>query len=443
MSFETAPPGGLFMSTSRLVVSAAVVCLMLSAASRAAPLVTAGDRVAIVGDSITEQKLYSRYVECYLLACAGVPDVHVMQFGWSGETAGGFANRAVNDLRPFSPSVVTLCYGMNDGGYQPWKPEIGAGYEKNMRAVLARLGELGVQRVVIGSPGAVDTHFFRPGQAMGERPAHEAYNDTLAHLRDIDRSLAADTKHAFADVHATMIDAMVKAQGALGSKYDVCGGDGFHPGPNGQLLMAQAFLSALGLDGAIGTVTIDWKSGAEPPTAGHTIVSKNHTAGASTVELASTRWPFAFEGDARASGGTRSIVPFTPFNERLNRFILVVRNLDAPRAAVTWGQETKEFSRDELAAGVNLASAFQVTPFDQPFAALQAAVAQKQAFETTLIKQVVTNFRLVPGIETDPEARKAADVLVDRLMNRWRELDAAAHARVVPVSHTITVKAMP
>ena len=117
--------------------------------------------------------------------------------------------------------------------------------------------------------------------------------------------------------------------------------------------------------------------------------------------------------------------------------------LDAPRAAVTWGQETKEFSRDELAAGVNLASAFQVTPFDQPFAALQAAVAQKQAFETMLIKQVVTNFRLVPGIETDAEARRAADVLVDRLMNRWRELDAAAHARVVPVSHTITVKAMP
>lgn len=428
---------------ARPTVFVLFIGLMLTGPLQAAPLVTAGDRVAIVGDSITEQKLYSRYVECYLLACAGVPDVHVMQFGWSGETAGGFANRAINDLRPFSPTVATLCYGMNDGGYQPWKPEIGAAYEKNMRAVLARLGDLGVQRVVIGSPGAVDTHFFRPGQAMGDRPAHEAYNDTLAHLRDIDRSLAADAKHAFADVHATMSDAMVKAQAALGPKYDVCGADGFHPGPNGQLLMAQAFLSALGLDGSIGTVTIDWKTGAEPPTAGHTIVSKSHAAGTSTVEIASARWPFCFEGDTRSSAGTRSIVPFTPFHERLNRFVLVVRALDAPRAAVTWGQETKEFSRDELAAGVNLASAFQVTPFDQPFAALQAAVAQKQAFETTLIKQVVTNFRLVPGIETDPEARRAADVLVDRLMNRWRELDAAAHARVVTVPHTITVKAMP
>jgi hypothetical protein len=92
---------------------------------------------------------------------------------------------------------------------------------------------------------------------------------------------------------------------------------------------------------------------------------------------------------------------------------------------------------------VNLAAAFPSTPFDQPFAALQAAVAQKQGFETTLIKQVVTNFRLVPGIEADAEARRAADVLIDRLLTRWRELDAAARDRVVPVSHTITVKSVP
>ena len=33
---------------------------------------------------------------------------------------------------------------------------------------------------------------------------------------------------------------MTKANGTLGPKYDVCGGDGFHLGPNGQLLMAHA-----------------------------------------------------------------------------------------------------------------------------------------------------------------------------------------------------------
>jgi hypothetical protein len=35
----------------------------------------AGDLVAICGDSITEQRLYSAFVETYLLACQPVKDV--------------------------------------------------------------------------------------------------------------------------------------------------------------------------------------------------------------------------------------------------------------------------------------------------------------------------------------------------------------------------------
>jgi lysophospholipase L1-like esterase len=241
-----------------------VVCLCLLPAGfiRAESAVVPAARVAIVGDSITEQKLYSKFLESYLLACSGVPDVKVMQFGWGGERADGFANRAENDLAAFRPTVVTLCYGMNDGGYQPWREEIGAGYEKNMRNVLAKLDQLGVKSVVVGSPGAVDTNFFRPGQKMGEQPSHVAYNDTLAHLRDIDRKLAEEKHQRFADVHAAMVDAMKKANETLGPKYDVCGGDGFHPGPNGQLLMAYAFLKGLGVDGGIAEIDVDAKGAA-------------------------------------------------------------------------------------------------------------------------------------------------------------------------------------
>ena len=85
----------------------------------AVPAIPANARVAIVGDSITEQKLYSKYIEIYLLACAGRGDVHCMQFGWGGERAVGFEARLQNDLGFFSPNVATLCYGMNDGSYVP------------------------------------------------------------------------------------------------------------------------------------------------------------------------------------------------------------------------------------------------------------------------------------------------------------------------------------
>jgi lysophospholipase L1-like esterase len=428
-----------------LLLTLVASCLVPAGFLHADSLVAPAARVAIVGDSITEQKLYSKFLECYLLACSGVPDVKVMQFGWSGERADGFANRASNDLGTFKPTVVTLCYGMNDGGYQPWKPEIGAGYEKNMRNVLAKLDHLGVKSVVVGSPGAVDTNFFRPGQKMGEQPAHVAYNDTLAHLRDIDRKLAEEKHQRFADVHAAMVDAMKKANETRGPKYDVCGGDGFHPGPNGQLLMAYAFLKGLGVDGTIGEIAIDLNGGqgtTTRPSTGHAVVRESRDDGRTTIELESTRWPFCFEGDGTSSSSTRSILPFVAFNQDLNRFTLKVAGLKTAKAKVTWGNESREFTKEQLAAGINLPAEFTKTPFDESFARLQGAVAAKQGFETFMIKQIVTDFRNIPDIGTDKDVQEAADTLTRKLMNRWEQLDKAAHDQLTPVKHTLLVESL-
>ena len=408
-----------------VLLTVASTCLVPSGFLCAESAVVPAARVAIVGDSITEQKLYSKFLESYLLACSGVPDVKVMQFGWSGERADGFANRAENDLATFRPTVVTLCYGMNDGGYQPWKPEIGAGYERNMRNVLTKLDQLGVKSVVVGSPGAVDTNFFRPGQKMGEQPSHVAYNDTLAHLRDIDKKLAEEKHQRFADVHAAMVDAMKKANETLGPKYDVCGGDGFHPGPNGQLLMAYAFLKGLGVDGTIGEIAIDLNGGqgaATTPSTGHAVVAASRADGKATIEVESRRWPFCFEGDGKSSGSTRSILPFVAFNQDLNRFTLKVTGLKTPKAKVTWGDESHEFTKEQLAAGINLPAEFSKTPFDESFAKLQGAVAAKQGFETFMIKQIVTDFRNIPDIGTDKDLQAAAGTLTKKLMSRWDQL---------------------
>jgi lysophospholipase L1-like esterase len=400
--------------------------------------VGAGDRVAIVGDSITEQKLYSKYMECYLLACSGIPDLQVMQFGWSGEQAAGFAARLENDLQYFRPTVVTLCYGMNDGRYQPYNEEIGSNYENNMRNVLKKLEAFGVTTIVVGSPGAVDTDFFRPGQMMGDRPAHVAYNDNLAHLRDIDKKLASEAKQRFADVHAAMYDTMEKAKEERGNKYDVCGGDGFHPGPNGQLVMAYAFLKGLGLDGNIGEVTIDLQ-GQTAASPGHKVLAGQ----AGKVELESTRWPFCFEGDGKSSNSTRSIVPYLPFNADLNRLTLKVKGLTANQAKVTWGSESKQFSQEQLTRGINLTAEFTTTPFDDAFQKLQQAVANKQNYETFMIKQIVTNFRQIPGLNDDAELREATRTIGKKLFARQEQLAAEARAQLVPVKHTLTVTELP
>ena len=392
-------------------------------------------RVAIIGDSITEQKLYSKFMEAYLVACTGRPDIKVFQFGWSGETAGGFAGRLENDLAAFQPTVATTCYGMNDGGYRPFDEAVGKSYENNMRTVVKKLAAAGVKHIVVGSPGAVDTKFFGARTSFPPGKSADGYNHSLSQLGGIGSKLAKEFSQTYADVHSPMIEAMTKAKTALGENYDVCGKDGFHPGPNGHLVMAYAFLEALGVDGNIGEITVDL-TGETTATGGHKVLGK---AGAG-VEFESRRYPFCFDADPKSSASTRSITPFFPFNQDLNRLTLKVKNLTAAKAKVTWGKVTKEFSKEQLDSGVNLAAEFPSTPFDEAFGKVLGAVAAKQNFETTMIKGVITGFRNLPAeVKGDAETAAALGVIRKRLGARQEALDAEVRAALVPVKHTLTV----
>jgi lysophospholipase L1-like esterase len=398
-----------------------------------------GVRVAVVGDSITEQKLYSRFLADYLTACYPDLEARVVQFGWSGERAAGFLARMDNDLMPFKPDVVTLCYGMNDGGYAPFNEQTGQNYEKPLVAIVKKLKAAGAT-VVVGSPGAVDDYFFRRDpKADGVTEQSKMYNPTLAKLRDIAKKTAADADMPFANVHDAMIDAMRKAQASdkLGKTYAVCGGDGFHPDANGQLVMAFAFLRGLNLDGDLGTITVDLagKSSAEN---GHTVVGGE----GGTVEVESSRLPFAFGDDAKYGKVTGGITPFLPFNEEFNRLTLKVKN--APeKVKVTWGKESKTFAKAEVEQGVNLAAHFRNHPLAAAFAEIDKAIAKQQDFQTFMIKSVITNHRALAGLAKDDAELAAALAKVrDRLWAKEDANHAAVRAALpkFPVKHTITVE---
>src|SRR5438067_13002584 len=117
-------------------------------------LLKKGDRLAICGDSITEQKMYSRIMETYLTVCVPDLEVTVRQYGWSGERAPGFLARMTNDCLRFKPTIVTTCYGMNDHEYRPYEDRIGQTYEEKSAAIVEAFKANGA-RVVVGSPGCV------------------------------------------------------------------------------------------------------------------------------------------------------------------------------------------------------------------------------------------------------------------------------------------------
>ena len=390
-----------------------------------------GDRLAIVGDSITEQKLYSKYIETYVLACMPELEVQSCQFGWGGERAPGFADRMENDLVPWDADVVTTCFGMNDGSYRAYEDSIGNAYEAGMRRITDRMKQAGAT-VVVGSPGIVDSQTF-----AADRPTFDqVYNENLSRLRDIAGKLAAENGFPFANVFDSMMSAMTTSKAKYGDAYHVGGGDGVHPSENGHLVMAYAFLRGLGFNGDLGKISVDWTAGTSQGTGGHTVVSFAD----GTVSTFSTKYPFCFPGDGDGPGSTRSILPYVPFNEELNRLSLVVSNLPKPQADVTWGGTTKTFTSEQLASGINLAAEFLDNPFSEPFQKVLDAVGAKQQFETPMIKEMITRFRSYESLlPEDEDIQAATGIIRRRLFAKDDSLHEAAKASVVPVQHEIVI----
>jgi lysophospholipase L1-like esterase len=390
-----------------------------------------GDYVAVIGDSITEQRLYSRDIEEYLLMCKPAANLRVTQFGWCGETAPGFAVHMANEILSFPATVATTCFGMNDGGYSPMDPGKKRSYYDGQKSIIAQLKKAGVERIVVGSPGCVDTDTF--GNHSPERAA--MYNKALSQLRDVARQVAEEERVVYADVFDPMMAAMTKAKAKYGREYHLAGGDGIHPDRNGHLVMAYVFLKALGCDGQIGRITFDLAQNRAEATEGH----KVRSCAGGQVEIESTKYPFCFYGDPAQPGATRGVIEFIPFNDELNRFQLVVRGIGAEKAQVTWGNATKEFTADKLAKGINLAAEFLDNPFSEPFRKVEEQISRQQQMEVRLVMDLMYNLFSEYG-RLVPDEQEAIQRIGVGLVKQDQAAQVASTAAVVPVKHTIKVK---
>src|SRR5204863_2857684 len=123
----------------------------------------------------------------------------------------------------------------------------------------------------------------------------------------------------------------------------------------GHTVMAYAFLKAFGLDGNIGTFTVDLKNHKMTASKGHEVLSSADDA----YQIKSSRFPFCAcipTGEGKASypvcatdnlqkdNSIRSGMTLIPFNQDLNRLTLRVGGGEARRYKVTWGSQSKSFT---------------------------------------------------------------------------------------------------
>lgn len=359
-----------------LVAAALLAALAAGARARAGesePALRAHDRVVLCGDSITEQRLYSRFVRQYVAARHPDLDVRFWNAGWGGDTAAGARARLERDVLPLKPTLVTLFFGMNDGGYRPPDPAVRAAYKDNLTALVEAIQKAGA-RVVVFTPGCID-----PDGAKGM----EAYNDTLESLAET----ALDVAKAHGCASADVFHPMLKAQRAMKARNPsfTMIPDHVHPDGPGHLVVAAAMLRALGVDPmpALGAIDLAGSGG------DGLRVEKRE---AREVALAATRpWPTPFWFEA----GGAPLMEVSGFLRDLAGQRLEVKGLPAGAWALEIdGRHAGVFPAADLAHGVYVAGTWSSRG-----KALHDLVAQQENGYFRAWREVRLPFQGVEGLD--------------------------------------------
>ncbi len=176
-----------------------------------------GDRLAFVGDDLTQQQFYVRSLATALL-CMN-PDMGLRFFngGMDGATAAS-AHEWIDDfLATSKPTVVFLCFGLNDGKNLPPSDEVIERYEESIGKLIDKVKATpGVREVVVMSAPAVQT-----GQI--EQHNKGGYNQTLYRLAYSAQTIAALKKVKFIDLYDGMRIVYVEAAKAGGDMLTIGG----------------------------------------------------------------------------------------------------------------------------------------------------------------------------------------------------------------------------
>jgi hypothetical protein len=399
---------------------------------RADLLVQPHDRLLVGCEVPLDQGMVSVDLAAYFLMCQPVDGLAVIGANQGEENVEGFMRRVPTEIAAWSPTVVITSHGIDDGRVGKDDKDYTFYHPTYLQQQLDALKKIGVRSIILGSASAVDSSL-----PQGAIPA-KTYNDNLAAFRDLDRDIAAKAGVPFVDIFGATFDVMNKAKAAFGDSYNFGGDRGRFLHRNAQLVMAWAFLKALGADGNIGTITVDLAANTATGTPGQKIVSVQK----GTVNVESTRYPYCFTTSPPYNGVdvTSDIITLFPFNQDLNRYLLVVKGLTAPRVKVTWGAESRVFAAGDLAQGVNLAAAFAGhTPFDNVFGHVVDALWQQQ------LKQFIWNDSVIAHMDALKQMAPGApfDQLIAGIHDQDAKNDAAAAALMVPIAHTIKIEPQP
>jgi len=388
-----------------------------------------GDKVVMIGDSITEQYLYSSYVEAWTLTRFPAWNITFFNTGIGGDRSPGGNGRFKNHVIPLAPTALTVDFGMNDGGYGGFNEN---GYKTYMTGLqgMADQAKAANIRVAWCTPS--------PVEKAEEGPALQGYNQTLEKFSAGVKQIAADNGNAlFIDQFHPFVALLDKAR-AVNPKNRIGGGDAVHPGPPGQTIMACAILQGMHFPPVVAAVTIDAAAGKVTQNANCKIDDLKADAGGKiTFTQLDNALPF-FPAEAQP------ILKWAPLLEELNDYHLKVTGLKAGQYEVRLGgKKVSELSNVALQEGVNLAPAVLAAgPIaEQVKAAWNAIKAKNDFYHGRIFRGILlANVNIPDYLDLKPDyvESKRQAALTER-MAKMSELFADIKKTLVMQPHPVEI----
>lgn len=256
-----------FMNVAaRRCAAAAFVAFAIIQTSTAEIVVKSGEKIAFLGDSITQQG-WSNPMGYVRLVMSGLEangvKAEAVPAGIDGHKSENMLARLERDVISKKPQWMTLSCGVNDvmhqkrgvaldeaalasGWYGPDAAERGT-YKKNIAAIVEKASAAGIKVIILTST------------VIGEK-LDNAENVKLAAYNDYLRSLAKEKNLPIGDLNA-LFQTRIKAENKPDKK--ILTVDGVHMIREGNELMATGVLQTLGLDAAqLKTAQEEWAKAA-------------------------------------------------------------------------------------------------------------------------------------------------------------------------------------
>jgi lysophospholipase L1-like esterase len=387
-----------------------------------------GDRETIVfyGDSITEQNLYTEYLETFLLSRFPDKDLAVFNLGWGGDTASGGTKRFARDVAPVQPSLVFVNFGMNDGGYKAFDEPTYRNYLAAQRALADAIHATGARQVLFTTSPVDDV--VRKDQGV--------YNATLARMADGLGQLAAERGLPVIDLFHPMLDVQRRAQQKDAAFTMIP--DAVHPNAVGHLVMAYVALRQIDAPREVADIVVDGES---VRVRGATVAGVAPADGGVQFDLTLPFLPFYVPRDARPA------LRLVPLQEELNRFrlLLTAGRGDEPLVLSVDGKTAGVFTREELARGIDLALLD-----DAPWAAAgrtlweAAQYRWKKHFEAWRVMGLQKPTWMMPSLASfEPHAR-AQRAYADELGRSLRALarPGTYHVALRPQGEAVAIRSL-